>query len=175
MSWCVTSLDGHDRCARWESMRRCPVEAMTRCSTAAGVALLRHWSDSLRIQRWYVSLSKFKTRRPLIERGLTFDMSGSWRAQPRNSPLDGRVWFHGWRLMIRRVSTSYEVHKVRTTIEIDDKLMKDALRATGAKTKREVVELGLKTLVQLRAQEKARELKGKITWEGDLNAMRTDR
>ena len=68
-----------------------------------------------------------------------------------------------------------EVHKMRTNIEIDDKLMKDALKATGAKTKREAVELGLKTLVQLRAQEKARELKGKITWEGDLNAMRTDR
>jgi len=68
-----------------------------------------------------------------------------------------------------------EVHKVRTNIEIDDKLMKDALRATGAKTKREAVELGLKTLVQLRAQEKARELRGKITWEGDLDAMRTDR
>jgi len=47
--------------------------------------------------------------------------------------------------------------------------------ARGAKTKREAVELGLKTLVQLRAQEKARELKGTITWEGDLNAMRTDR
>lgn len=64
---------------------------------------------------------------------------------------------------------------MRTNIEIDDKLMKDALKATGAKTKREAVELGLKTLVQLRGQEKARELKGKITWEGDLNAMRTDR
>ena len=64
---------------------------------------------------------------------------------------------------------------MRTNIEIDDKLMKDALRATGAKTKREVVELGLRTLVQLRAQEKARELKGRITWEGDLDAMRTDR
>ncbi len=64
---------------------------------------------------------------------------------------------------------------MRTNIEIDDKLMRDALRATGAKTKREVVELGLKTLVQLRAQENARELKGKITWEGDLSAMRTDR
>ena len=63
---------------------------------------------------------------------------------------------------------------MRTNIEIDDKLMKDALKVTGAKTKREAVELGLKTLVQLRAQEKARELKGKITWEGDLNAMRTD-
>jgi Arc/MetJ family transcription regulator len=64
---------------------------------------------------------------------------------------------------------------MRTNIEIDDKLMKDALKATGVKTKREVVELGLKTLVQLRAQEKVRQLKGKITWEGDLSAMRTDR
>ena len=64
---------------------------------------------------------------------------------------------------------------MRTNIEIDDKLMKDALRATGAKTKREAVELGLKTLVQLRAQEKARELKGKIIWEGDLSAMRAGR
>lgn len=64
---------------------------------------------------------------------------------------------------------------MRTNIEIYDKLMKDALRATGAKTKREAVELGLKTLVELRAQEKAREVKGKITWEGDLEAIRTDR
>lgn len=64
---------------------------------------------------------------------------------------------------------------MRTNIEIDDKLMKDALRASGVKTKREAVELGLRTLIQLRAQEKARELKGKIVWEGDLNAMRIDR
>jgi Arc/MetJ family transcription regulator len=64
---------------------------------------------------------------------------------------------------------------MRTNIEIDDQLMNDALQASGAKTKREAVELGLKTLIQLRGQEKARELKGKITWEGDLDAMRTDR
>ena len=64
---------------------------------------------------------------------------------------------------------------MRTNIEIDDQLMSDALRATGARTKREAVELGLKTLVQLRAQEKARELRGKITWEGDLDELRTDR
>ncbi|MFM8901732.1 MAG: type II toxin-antitoxin system VapB family antitoxin [Burkholderiales bacterium] len=64
---------------------------------------------------------------------------------------------------------------MRTNIEIDDKLMKDALRVTGAKTKKEAVELGLRTLLDLRAQEKVRELRGKITWEGDLNAMRTDR
>ena len=53
--------------------------------------------------------------------------------------------------------------------------MKVALRATGAKTQREAVEPGLKTLVQLRAQEKARELRGKVTWEGNLEAMRTNR
>ena len=73
------------------------------------------------------------------------------------------------------VPVTDEVHRVRTNIEIDDKLMKDALRATGAKTKKEAVELGLRTLLDLRAQEKARELRGKITWEGDLNAMRTDK
>ncbi len=67
---------------------------------------------------------------------------------------------------------------MRTNIEIDDKLMKYALRATSAtssKTKKEAVELGLRTLLNLRAQEKARELRGKINWEGDLNAMRTDK
>ena len=77
--------------------------------------------------------------------------------------------------MLACVPNTVLVHHMRTNIEIDDKLMEDALRVSGAKTKREAVELGLKTLVQLRAQEKARELKGKIKWEGDLNAMRTDR
>jgi Arc/MetJ family transcription regulator len=64
---------------------------------------------------------------------------------------------------------------MRTNIEIDDKLMSNALKATGARTKREAVELGLKMLIQLRGQEKARDLKGKISWKGDLEAMRTDR
>ncbi|HQR03587.1 MAG: type II toxin-antitoxin system VapB family antitoxin [Proteobacteria bacterium] len=64
---------------------------------------------------------------------------------------------------------------MRTNIVIDDKLMKDAIRATGAKTKREVVERGLKTLVDLRRQEQARQLRGKIKWEGDLDQMRADK
>jgi Arc/MetJ family transcription regulator len=64
---------------------------------------------------------------------------------------------------------------MRTTIEIDDKLMRDAIKATRAKTKREAVELGLKTLVDLRRQEQARQLRGKIAWEGDLNAMRSEK
>lgn len=64
---------------------------------------------------------------------------------------------------------------MRTNIVIDDKLMNDALRATGAKSKREVVERGLKTLVDLRRQEQARQLRGKIKWDGNLEEMRTDK
>ena len=63
---------------------------------------------------------------------------------------------------------------VRTNIVIDDALMEEALKASGAKTKREVVELGLKTLVRLRKQERIRATRGKLNWEGDLEAMRTD-
>jgi Arc/MetJ family transcription regulator len=64
---------------------------------------------------------------------------------------------------------------MRTNIVIDDKLMKDTLRATGLKTKREAVELGLRTLLRLRRQEQIRRFRGKLPWEGDLDAMRTDK
>ncbi|WP_029001182.1 type II toxin-antitoxin system VapB family antitoxin [Azohydromonas australica] len=64
---------------------------------------------------------------------------------------------------------------MRTNIDIDDKLLSDAIRLSGAKTKREAVELGLRTLVRLRQQEELRKLRGKLDWQGDLDAMRTDR
>jgi Arc/MetJ family transcription regulator len=53
--------------------------------------------------------------------------------------------------------------------------MKDTLRATGLKTKREAVELGLRTVLRLRQQEGIRRLRGKLDWQGNLEAMRTDR
>lgn len=64
---------------------------------------------------------------------------------------------------------------MRTNIVIDDKLMADTLRVTGLKTKREAVELGLKTLLRLRQQSEIKKLRGKINWEGDLAAMRRDK
>jgi Arc/MetJ family transcription regulator len=64
---------------------------------------------------------------------------------------------------------------MRTNIEIDDKLMRDTLRATGLKTKREVVELGLQTLLRLKRQSEIRQFRGKFGWTGDLDSMRTDR
>lgn len=57
---------------------------------------------------------------------------------------------------------------------IDDRLMADALKATGARTKREVVELGLRALVRLKQQERIRGYRGKLKWQGDLERMRTD-
>lgn len=64
---------------------------------------------------------------------------------------------------------------MRTNIVIDDELMADAMRATGARTKREAVELGLRTLLRLRRQQDIRRFRGKLSWSGDLDAMRTDR
>ena len=64
---------------------------------------------------------------------------------------------------------------MRTNIVIDDKLMRDTLSATGLKTKREAVETALRTLLRMSRQEKIRRLRGKLDWQGDLDAMRSDR
>ena len=63
---------------------------------------------------------------------------------------------------------------MRTNIVIEDKLMRDTLRATGLKTKREAVELGLRTLLRLRKQGEIKRLRGKLDWQGDLDKMRSD-
>ena len=77
-------------------------------------------------------------------------------------------------LAVECVRTSYELHTMRTNIVIDDKLMSDALRVTGLRTKREAVELGLRTVLRLSKQAEIRRLRGKIQWQGDLDAMRRD-
>jgi Arc/MetJ family transcription regulator len=63
---------------------------------------------------------------------------------------------------------------MRTNIVIDDTLMAETLKATGLKTKREAVELGLQTLLRLRRQQDIRQLRGKLAWAGDLDSLRTD-
>ena len=62
---------------------------------------------------------------------------------------------------------------MRTNIEIDDKLMSDALEVTGARTKKEAVELGLKALIKLNKQEGIKQFRGKLEWTGDLDEMRS--
>ncbi len=64
---------------------------------------------------------------------------------------------------------------MRTNIDIDDRLMRQAMRHTGARTKKATVEAGLRMLVETHAQASIRRLKGKVHWEGNLNESRRGR
>jgi Arc/MetJ family transcription regulator len=64
---------------------------------------------------------------------------------------------------------------VRTNIDIDDALMRQALRASDARTKRAVVEQALRLLVHTHAQVGIRRLRGKVRWQGDLASSRKSR
>ncbi len=64
----------------------------------------------------------------------------------------------------------------RTNIEIDDGLVEKAMRLTGASTKREVVDIALRRLVEKGSLYRAlRRLQGKLAWEGDVAAWRSAR
>jgi Arc/MetJ family transcription regulator len=64
---------------------------------------------------------------------------------------------------------------VRTNIEIDDQLMRQAMRRSGARTKKAAVEAGLRLLAETYAQGSIRKLRGKVNWEGDLDQSRSSR
>ncbi len=64
---------------------------------------------------------------------------------------------------------------MRTNIVIDDELMDQAKEVTGLKTKREVVEAGLRMLIRLKKQGEIKKWRGKLRWEGDLRKLRRSR
>ncbi len=64
---------------------------------------------------------------------------------------------------------------MRTNVVIDDSLMNSAIKASGVKTKKDAIEQGLKLLVQVKSQKKIKNLRGKLKWTGDLDAMRLDK
>ncbi len=63
---------------------------------------------------------------------------------------------------------------MRTNIVIDDELMNEAMKLSRLKTKKAAVETGLKLLVQIKRQERIKSLRGKLKWDGNLDAMRMD-
>ena len=63
---------------------------------------------------------------------------------------------------------------MRTNIDIDDKLMEQAMKGSGATTKKAVVEEALKLLVRTNAQGGMRKFWGKVKWEGNLDESRRD-
>jgi len=64
---------------------------------------------------------------------------------------------------------------MRTNIVIDDRLMRQAMRAAGLSTKRAAVEEGLRLLIKVKGQAGLRRLRGKVDWRGDLGKMREGR
>jgi len=63
---------------------------------------------------------------------------------------------------------------MRTNIVIDDQLITDVQKITGIKTKKGVVEEGLKLLLRLKRQQVVRNRRGKLKWTGNLETMRLD-
>jgi Arc/MetJ family transcription regulator len=72
------------------------------------------------------------------------------------------------------IDSVIDTHHMRTNILIDDDLMEAAMLATGVKSKKDTVELGLQMLVRLHRQQSIRDFKGKLQWDGDLDEMRTN-
>ncbi len=64
---------------------------------------------------------------------------------------------------------------IRTNIVLDKAILEQALMLTEIKTRRELVDHALRELIRHKQQKKLLELKGKITWEGDLSEMREER
>ena len=64
---------------------------------------------------------------------------------------------------------------MRTNIVIDDKLMAEAIKLSQLKTKKAVVETGLRLLIRIKKQERLKSLRGKLNWDDDLEKMRLDR
>lgn len=63
---------------------------------------------------------------------------------------------------------------MRINIVIDDQLMAETLYATGLKTKREAIELGLRTLLRLYQHQEIRKFRGKLQWQGDIAGSNTE-
>jgi len=63
----------------------------------------------------------------------------------------------------------------RTNIELNDKVLKEALKLTKMKTKKDLVNYALEELIKKLRRKKILELEGKVEWEGNLNEMRTSR
>ena len=62
---------------------------------------------------------------------------------------------------------------MRTNIDIDDKLMKEAKKWSGLKSKKEIVNNALTELIKFKKRQTMKTLQGKVEWIGDLDKMRT--
>ena len=64
---------------------------------------------------------------------------------------------------------------MRVNVEIDSDLMDEALRVSGLRTKRQVIEEGLRLLIRAHQEGKIRRLRGKLNWDSSLDTIRQNR
>jgi len=77
--------------------------------------------------------------------------------------------------MCKIITNDTQPTQMRTNIEIEDELIREALRVSGLKTKRAAVEAGLRALIRLNKRRKILDLAGKVQWEGNLDESREGR
>jgi Arc/MetJ family transcription regulator len=70
------------------------------------------------------------------------------------------------------LNTHSQVEPVRTNIEIDDRLLTEAMKVGGFKTKKAAVEEALRLLARKKAYRDVLALRGKVHWAGKLNELR---
>jgi Arc/MetJ family transcription regulator len=64
---------------------------------------------------------------------------------------------------------------MRTTIDIDDSLMRKAMRVGELTTKKAAVDTALRLFIQTKSQVGMRRFRGKVKWEGNLDVSRRGR
>ena len=77
--------------------------------------------------------------------------------------------------MCKIITNDTQPTQMRTNIEIEDELIREALRVSGLKAKRAAVEAGLRALIRLNKRRKILDLAGKVQWEGNLDESREGR
>ena len=77
--------------------------------------------------------------------------------------------------MCKIITNDTQPTQMRTNIEIEDELIREALRVSGLKTERAAVEAGLRALIRLNKRRKILDLAGKVQWEGNLDESREGR
>lgn len=79
-------------------------------------------------------------------------------------------------IMVYRPDTEREAPLARTNIDIDSRLIKKAMELTGARSKREAVDIALRRLVEKgTVYEAIRTMRGKLAWTGDIESWRAPR
>jgi len=105
------------------------------------------------------------------EPNLLLPCRSGFRSAPRVRPRH----FHLLEKYTKNMRFSPHKESVRINIDIDDGLMREAMRTSGAATKKAAVEAGLRLLVQTFSQSAIRKLQGEVCWDGNLNQSRLGR